>query len=382
MKIGVDARSLMSPLTGIGRYTLEMCKALSKMPGVSLYLYSAFKKGSVVTEVGNTHNRAHYFYTKVIRQFWPEFYLPFETKKDQLDIFWGPSHRLPIFLGKNIPQVVSIHDLTWKYFSETMKPTNYWLERIYMPRALAKATCVIASSEATASDVRREFPGAHSKLYVIHHGVTQFDPASSELKKDLMERPFFLFVGTVEPRKNLHRLLSAYAALPEEVRKKASLVIAGGSGWGEVNIIEKINSLGLHQYVHWLGYVDDAQLAELYKRALFLAMPSLYEGFGLPLIEAMSQGIPVLSSNTSSMPEVVADGGLLIDPLDVGSIQQGLHSLIMNSKLRDELAIRAKANVDRFKWDIAAEKLFEVFKETIFDHQNSKLSCHKESNHV
>ncbi len=174
-----------------------------------------------------------------------------------------------------------------------------------------------------------------------------------------------MFVGTLEPRKNLFRLLGSYAQLSGSVKNLAHFVIVGGKGWCGVDIDKTIRNLGLKHYVHVLGYVDNITLTSLYRHALFLALPSLYEGFGLPLVEAMSHGTPVLTSNNSSMPEITGNAGLLVNPLSVASIQDGLQKLILNDDFRAILASRTKDSVKRFDWDISASKLVDVFKRAI-----------------
>jgi len=187
------------------------------------------------------------------------------------------------------------------------------------------------------------------------------------------DRSFFLFVGTLEPRKNLTRLLQAYDSLPLSIKEKMKLVIVGGKGWGKVNLLDMITQLDLTEHVKVLGRVDDMALATLYANAQFLVMPSLYEGFGLPLVEAMSYGTPVLTANNSSMPEVAGNAGLLVDALDVESIADGLQEMITNNRLRERLAKNAKLNVSRFSWDNSAKKLITVFEKAI-DLRKDKLA--------
>ncbi|MFN2185417.1 MAG: glycosyltransferase family 4 protein, partial [Anaerolineae bacterium] len=180
-----------------------------------------------------------------------------------------------------------------------------------------------------------------------------------------IERPYVLFVGTLEPRKNLRRLLRAYALLDEALRTRHQLVIAGGRGWGGVDIHALIREAGLDGQVVATGYVEDRQLATLYAHACFLAMPSLYEGFGLPLVEAMGFGVPVLTSNVASMPDVAGDAGLLVNPLDERAIAAGLSSLLTDTDHRERLAARAKANAGRFSWRKAARETWAVMEEAV-----------------
>lgn len=181
-----------------------------------------------------------------------------------------------------------------------------------------------------------------------------------------------LFVGTLEPRKNLKRLLTAYSGLEESIRDQAMLVIAGGKGWGREDVVARIKDIGLTNQIKSLGYVDESTLSTLYANALFLAMPSLYEGFGLPIVEAMVYGTPVLTANNSSMPEVAGNAGLLVDALNIDSIRTGLAQMIGNAELRSSLAANAKKNVARFNWDESARQMIGVFENAI--HARNKLN--------
>ena len=368
IKIGIDARLLSRSITGIGRYTLEMCRALSKLPNISLYLYSpapipysALKGWQVEKKRFQNWNNG------LLRQIWFETLLPFWVKKDDIDVFWGPAHRMPHWLPRNVARVVTIHDLVWKYVSETMGPLSRVLESYQMPYAVSTSDAVVASSKATAEAVKKEFGINSDKLSVVTLGATiPQDLLNTDLLGALdADQPYFLFVGTIEPRKNLSRLLTAYSQLPDSIKDQAMLVIAGGKGWGDINITEKMTSLNLLNHVKLLGYVDEPTLSALYSNTQFLAMPSLYEGFGLPLVEAMSYGAPVLTANNSSMIEVAGNAGLLVDALDVKSIADGLKKMITNNELRKRLAKNAKLNASRFSWDDSAIKLIKVFEKAI-----------------
>jgi len=368
MKIGVDARLLSRPLTGIGRYTLEMCRALSKITNISLYLYSpAPIRADAAIGLETAIIRTGAWDNGLLRQLWSESYLPLWAKRDGVDLFWGPTHRLPRWLPRNMARVVTIHDLVWKYASETMRPLSRLLESYQMPLAVHIADAVVADSQATADVVMEEFCLDIVRLTVVPLGanLTESTASFESLRQFGVERPYFLFVGTLEPRKNLVNLLAAYASLPESVKKETMLAIAGGKGWGGVDLQDTITRLDLGKYVRLLGYVDELALATLYANAQFLAMPSLYEGFGLPLVEAMAHGTPVLTANNSSMPEVAGDAGLLVDAQDIGSIANGLNLLITNEALRKKLAENAKSNAARFNWDESARQLVKVFEKAI-----------------
>lgn len=368
MKVGVDVRLLSCPLTGIGRYTFEMCNALSKIPNVELYLYSPaplrsdIKFDTDIIKIRTMRWRHGFF-----KQIWTETYLPLWAKKDDVDVFWGTGHRLPRGLSKHIPRVVTIHDLVWKYAADTMRPLSRILEKNQMPSAIRNADHIVADTRSTANAILNEFNINSNKLTVVTPGVNKVlgAPDTLTLTSRGITQPYFLFVGTLEPRKNLTNLLFAYARLPDSVKMQADLVVAGGKGWGGIDLQGMVARLNLDKFVRLLGYVDEPVLAALYANARFLAMPSLYEGFGFPLVEAMAYGTPALTANNSSMPEVAGDAGLLVDAHDIDSISTGLEQLICNDKMLGEFSTKSKPNASRFNWDESAQKLMSVFKKAI-----------------
>ena len=209
MKIGIDARQLSRPLTGMGRYTLEICQALSKIKGISLYLYSPAALRFDFRGLEQAHVRTKNWDAGILRQFWTETFLPFWAARDRVDVFWGPAHRIPRFLPDTMARVVTIHDLVWKYAGDTMPPLRKKLEQIQTPSAIAHADWIVTDASATAAALKDEYPASENKISVIHLGVTYQDCPVS--KKDLeplgIDQNYFLFVGTLEPRKNLSSLV-------------------------------------------------------------------------------------------------------------------------------------------------------------------------------
>lgn len=366
MRIGIDARLLSLSLTGIGRYTLEMTREMIKS-GDEYFLYSPAPVIHGQWVQSNVSLREETCNSRAGRMLWSQTRLPYLARLDKLDVFWGPTHRLPKFLPSSMACVVTIHDLVWRHAGDTMRPLSRIMEKVLMPQAIKLADLVVADSLSTRNAVEDEFAKARERLRVVYPGVTRLpEPVDeSRLQKFGIDRPYFLFVGTLEPRKNLERLLQAYASLSHDERDSALLVIAGGTGWGKVNPTAIIDQLGLNDNVRLTGYVTDEDLATLYARARFLAMPSIYEGFGFPVLEAMIYGVPVLTSTSSSLPEVAGKAGLLVDPLDVASIANGLHQLIGDDSLRNELARHSLDNAARFDWTTAATNLLQVFSDAV-----------------
>lgn len=374
MKIGVDARNLVSNMTGIGRYVLEMCRHLA-LRGHDLVLYLPEKAHPGYPAIDGAELRTSHHPGALRRLIWGRTMLPRLAARDGVDVLWGPAHRLPRRLDPAVARVVTIHDLTWRHAPSSMRWRGLLADSLLMRGAVEAADRIAADSTATAEAVAAEFPASRARIRTVYPGLSAIAAGPSGpspiLSRLGVEAPYMLFVGTLEPRKNLKRLLGAYASLPEEIRARLPLVLAGGQGWGFTDPGSIARRLGIERSVRLTGYVDDAELHALYRGARFLAMPSLYEGFGLPIIEANAAGIPVLTSNTSSMPEVAGDAALLVDPLDVSSIAAGLERLACDDNEHARLAARARANASRFDWAKSAEAMESVFEEAIL----ARRSC-------
>lgn len=368
MHIGIDGRLLLGQLTGIGRYTLELSKKIIQKPNNSYSFYTPMPfREEIIQQVLPCNIKTGSSYSRLSRVAWAQTKLPYWAGIDKIDLFWGPSHRLPQCLPKSIARVVTIHDLVWKFAHQTMRPLSYYPERILMSQSIKIADLIIADSESTRRDILGVYPDSAHKVRVVHLGASGLVDISqtTSMSKLGIEKPFFLFVGTLEPRKNLKRLLKAFSLLSDAVKRKYFFVIAGGKGWGSVDLKKLITQYGLQDSVKVLGYVTDSQLALLYANARFLVMPSIYEGFGLPLVESMSYGTPVLTSNISSMPEIAGEAGIFVDPLSVDSIAAGLYKLLNDNNYLTSLRLSAMLQSKKFTWDKCAHDTYKVFEEAI-----------------
>lgn len=365
-RIGIDARCLSVPITGIGQYTLQLLSRMS-LSGGRWYLYSNLKLLPDISFAGNVVVRDGQMTGRAMATLWSQTLLPHQVGRDGIDLFWSPRHHLPLFLDSRIKQVVTIHDLVWRHAPQTMKSTGRLLDFLLMPRSIRKADGVIAVSAATAADIQAELPALpNDRVRVIHEGASCVDPLPREVLDSLgITGKFILFVGTLEPRKNLKRLLVAYRSLEPELQREYPLVIAGGKGWGEDDLAALIVGYGLEDHVVITGYVAGDVLATLYRYAELLVMPSLYEGFGLPLVEAMSFGTPVLTSNCSSMKEVTGEAGVLVDPYDSASIATGIKEVLVDNELRNRLAKKGRERAKIFSWDRAAAETMAFFEEIV-----------------
>jgi glycosyltransferase involved in cell wall biosynthesis len=366
MRIGIDARNLVPKLSGIGRYVVETSRHLAKL-GHEVILYIPERPCSEDLIPPDVTSNISQFCGALPRIWWGNMHLPKLVQRDEIDVLWGPAHRLPLVGCANIAQILTIHDLVWHHASDTMRTRGWIGERMFMKQSILKADRIIAVSSSTQDAVSVLYPWAKDKIDVVYPGCTPLerDSAATILERKNITRPFALFVGTLEPRKNLNRILRAFALLPECLRNELDLVIAGGQGWGIKDLESEISRLKLTSTVHLTGFVSDDELGTLYHSAKFLVMPSLYEGFGLPIIEANSAGIPVLTSHSSSMPEVGGDAALLVDPTSDEAIAAGLARLATDGPLYQRLSASARSNAARFNWTTSAERLSIVFEETL-----------------
>ncbi len=351
MKIAVDVRGLTVPLSGIGRYTKCLLDELVLYSDVTWYLYAdrpilwSFEHPNVIVRQFEKHNRLlSLVRTQVKFSAW--------AKEDGIDVFWSPRHHLPLLLDSGIKKVVTIHDLVWVKYPETMRTANRLLERVLMPLSIKFADQVIVVSHATKKDVIGYFENTDSKISVIHEAVADFNYPLDNSEAE----PYFLFVGTQEPRKNLTTLIAAY----KDYKLKGganNLIIVGIEGWKQEVILDDQGS-GLKN----LGHVDDSLLASLYRFADALLCPSLYEGFGLTALEAMHFGVPVIGSNQGAVPEIVGRGGLLVDPMSVTDIREAMQKISTDKDLRTRLSQYATIEASKFSWQKAASDTMDVFK--------------------
>ncbi len=340
MRIAVDARPLAAPLTGIGRYTSALLEAMIA-EGHQWVLYS---DRPLQVEIPNNprvivrHGDAAGGTPGSLR--WAQWHYSRWCVQDVVDLFWSPRHHLPLLLNKKIASVVTIHDLVWRQFPETMRVKNLWLERALMGPSIRVADQVICVSRFTASEVSRYYPSAMGKCQVIHEAAapgTATEPHASSLN---LPEKYLLFVGTLEPRKNLPRLLRAYHSIRDNAALPP-LVIVGGEGWGGEDLKAMVDALELADRVMLLGYVSDADLQSVYAGAHCLLMPSLYEGFGLPVVEAMQHGVPSIASSTGALPEVVGDAGVLVNPYSETELAAAMLHMVSDKPCAEDYAARA-----------------------------------------
>lgn len=259
----------------------------------------------------------------------------------------------------------TIHDLTCWKMPELHTPANVRADQNFAERILQRADGLIAVSEATRQDAIEELGIDEDRIVTIHSGVDEAFfrvPVEDVLAaKDYfgLLKPYVLYIGTIEPRKNIERLLDAWLRLPADVLEEHELVIAGPTGWAPETV--KRLEAGVPG-VRRLGYVEEAALAPLTAGALVFAYPSLYEGFGFPVAQAMAAGVPVLTSNISALPEITGDAAELVDPLSVSEIAGGLKRLLLSPAMRESLAVDGKDRAQRYRWQKTAQRSLTFFR--------------------
>jgi glycosyltransferase involved in cell wall biosynthesis len=301
-----------------------------------------------------------------VRIAWEQFIQPIELSRAGVNLAHAMAFVAPLLAP--CPTVVTIYDLSPFHFPEGFRAWNRIYLRSLIPISVRRARRVIAISQCTKADIVQQCGVSPDKIDVVYCGINEsFRPiadlqAMAEFRRSrsLSER-LILFVGTIEPRKNLVRLVQAYAALRRAVPDTPPLVIAGDKGWLWQPVFAEVAKQGLSDHVLFPGYVDPEELPWWYNAAELLVYPSLYEGFGLPPLEAMACGTPVVTSNASSLTEVVGDAGLMIDPGDVTGLAEAMRQALRDPGLRESMRTKGLARAAPFSWLRAARETVAVY---------------------
>jgi glycosyltransferase involved in cell wall biosynthesis len=375
MRIGLDVTSALTQGGGIGRYTRELVRALVALNHgrFTFHLFTAGQTGPSPVPDPLPQNFHVQLNTAPLNErwlyrFWYRARLPIPVQwvTGQLDLFHSPDFVLPPVNG-GIPTLLTVHDLSFVHYPDVYPAAlvNY-LNRV-VPWSVRRATHVLADSVATRQDLIHTWQVPAEKITVLYSGVDeQFQPVKDEgaltavrLRYDLSDAPYLLTVGTVQPRKNYQMLIRAFA--PIAATWPYNLYIAGGKGWLYEAMMAEVERQGLEGRVRFLGFVADDDLPALYSGATLFLFPSLYEGFGLPLLEAMRCGVPVITSNTSSLPEVVGETAVQLDPHQAPLWTQTIQALLADPQRRQALRAAGQKQAAQFTWQKAAHQLLQLY---------------------
>lgn len=370
----IDYTPAVRQTAGIGRYTRGLVQALSEVDRENSY--TLLTLGAPMESAGWPPNfafRSSRLSEPRLSLLWHRLNVPYPAERltGPCDLFHSPDFTLPPL--SRARGVVTVHDLSFLRVPECSAPAlRRYLERV-VPRSVARAHRVLADSTNTKEDLVALLGTPPEKVSVVPAGVeSRFEPigeASHFADRDRLEavrarynlpEHFILSVGTLEPRKNYPTLVSAYAALRRRGLPQR-LVIAGREGWMFDPIYARVKAEGIESDVLFLGYIADADLPAVYSLAGLMAYPSLYEGFGIPPLEAMACGVPVVCSNTSSLPETVGDAALMVDPHDTEALAEAMERVLMDAGLRARMIAAGRPQAAKFTWTAAAERLVEAY---------------------
>lgn len=362
MRILVNARFLLpNKLEGIGLYTLEVMKRIVIRYPEHHYIFCVDRQSSakLVPDAPNVSiaiikPQARH---PILFLWWFEVGIPQAFRKYQADVFFSPDGftSLSNLVSKT---VLVIHDLAYLHFPDHIGAAMLHYYRRYMPRFIRKADKIITVSHQTKKDLKSHFPGSESKTTVIYNGVRKFARADSYQSN--LPQPYFVCLGSLHPRKNILKLLEAFTVLRRRSNMPISLVLIGRKAWKTSQIEKKVAEHPFKDDIIFTGYLSDAEVSNVMQASAALVYVSLFEGFGLPIVEAMSLGVPVITSDRSSMREVAGDAALLVDPTSEISIAEGMLELANSPDKRISLSQKGRARAMDFDWDDAVKQIVEV----------------------
>ncbi|MEK7597393.1 MAG: glycosyltransferase family 1 protein [Patescibacteria group bacterium] len=363
MKIGVDGNEAnVEKKVGVSVYALNILKYFCKIASQEIRFVIYLKNYPLL----DLPKENKYFKYKIIngKFLWSQIYLPlYLFFHKNIDVYFSPAHYLPRYCP--VPQVVTIHDLAYLYFPEDFTKKDLWQLKNWTDFSIKKADQIIAVSRTTKKDIVKCYGVDEGKINVVYNGFEkQFNKLKNK-KLDLIEKfklknkKYILFVGTIQPRKNLEILIDAFDKF-FQTKKDFKLIIVGKKGWLYKNIFEKVKSMNLENKIIFTGHVTDEELIWYYKNAFCFVLPSLYEGFGIPVLEAMRYDCPTIVSMTSSLPEIGGDASLYFDPKNPDDLLEKLKSLKENKELRKELISKGRQRIKDFSWEKCGKETLDV----------------------
>ncbi len=349
MLIGINATAAFKqPRTGVEEYTYQLIRHLTMLEEARRHRFILY-----------THNNSQFNLSKnfEIRQLrwplpmWTQIRLATEMSLHQPDVLFIPVHVLPLIHPKN--SVVTIHGLEYEYYPEMYPWRHLKYLRWSTKYALDHAQKIITVSENSKNDLVRLYGGKPEKIEVVYHGME-----IPNYKEGLsLQSPYILFIGRLEAKKNIQGLIEAFALLKEKYQLPHKLVLVGPEGYDYQN---SIRQLADKDNIIKKGYVSEEERWQLLQGAEVFVLPSFYEGFGIPILEAQAVGCPVITSNVSSMPEVAGQGTILVNPKNIEQIAEGIYRIISNSQFRKDLVVKGYQNVERFSWQKCAQETLKI----------------------
>jgi len=375
MRIAINTLPLLANKAGAERYTENILKYISKVDKDNEYslILSKINKQYYEIKQNNFKNMVYKVNTRsrLLRIFGEQFYIPLITKRLNIDVFFSPCNIVPRFVSS--PAVVMLFDLHWFIFPEIFNKLKLAYLKKSIGRSVQNSYKILTVSENSKKDIIEIFKIPEEKIKVIYVGLDPIfkkendeDKRNGVMSKYGINKKFILSVCQLHRRKNILRLVKAFSNLKEQEKINHKLVIVGGKGDGYSEIISFINEKAINDILI-TGCIPDEDICLLYNAADLMVYPSLYEGFGMPVVEAMACGCPVVTSNVSSLPEVVGDAAVLVDPYSDENIADAIYSVISNKPPREGLIEKGFKRAKEFSWEKAAQETLKIFEEVYND---------------
>jgi len=362
--IGVDvSRAFKGFLSGTEYYSKEITRSVLEA-GNDKYKFRLYSNKPIGNTFGKLSSKIE---SRIIPfpRFWTQLRLSFEIVTHKPSVLFVPAHTIPLICPTKT--VVTVHDLGFMHYPELYRPIERFMHKYIMSYAIKKATKIVAISQATKDDILKFYPKIDaSKIRIVYQGLNhkRFRPVkpTDDLKYRKQYGKYILFVGRIEERKNIARMIEAFALLKKERGVDHKLVLAGRPRYGYNRFMEIIDKLpsNIQKDIILPGYISDNDLPILLREADIFLYPSLFEGFGLPILEAYASGVPVVTSNVTSMPEVAGKAALIVNPYKTLEIASALSQIIHKPKLRDDLIYAGKKRALKFNWEITGQQTLEI----------------------
>lgn len=369
--IGLEYTAAIAQSAGIGRYVRNLTDSLvNTYPDTTWKLFAA----GVPSNTSSPYQHAELFTSSLSERnherIWYRLRLPMPVEwwMGDIDLFHATDFHLPP-TKPTTRTILTIHDLAYEHLPQMTMPGMLNFLRRVVPKVVHQADHLVAVSKATKYDLFNLYGVPLENISVIPHGVDKHYSSVAESGEadqvraqfGLPNKPIILTVGTLQPRKNHQRLVQAFKTLAKDY----TLVIAGSFGWDYQAVLDEVSTLGIDHAVQFLGYVDEETLPALYRTATLFVYPSLYEGFGLPVLEAMACGTPVIASNNSSLPEIAGSAAVLVDPLDTGALVSAMQQTLSDSGLRADLKRSGLAQAELYSWEYAAAETWDLYQRVL-----------------
>jgi glycosyltransferase involved in cell wall biosynthesis len=394
MRIGIDIRAIGKQRTGDETYTLQLIKNLMSEDIKNKYfLYTDTKNKKNLQRINNllkitNNNFKIVSITPAYKLLWTMFFLARQAKRDSLDIL-HVQYITPLFLSKKIKLITTVHDISFARYSRFISKKDLLILKLFIPLSLKKADKIIAVSSFTKEEIIKVYKINGAKIKIIYNGgvAKDFQKKISEKqvlnfrkKYDIM-KPYLLYLGTLQPRKNISFLIKAFIALKVKYKDKKEIneleLAIRGEKKGH-NYDQKIDSLlanikqkhkDIYSKIKFIGYIPNEQAPLIFKGAKIFCFPSFYEGFGLPLLEAMSQGTPVIANNKSCFPEIIKEAGIIYELNNYEEWSNGILKLLENKEARQSIVTKGYKRVKDFSWNKNAQQTINLYEDTFNSHQ-------------